>query len=50
MGLETCVRTGFAISSDKSLEKCELTGSSKRDVNENGLLVLIDVGINRNQT
>ena len=26
--------TGFAISSDKSPEKCELTGSSKRDVNE----------------
>ena len=51
MGLEIVWGvTGFAISSDESPEMCELTGSSKRDVKENGLLVLIDVGINRNQT
>ena len=31
---DVCGVTGFAISSDKSPEKCELTGSSKRGVNK----------------
>ena len=43
--------SGFAISSDKSPE-CELTGSSKRKFKRemDCYVVLIDVGINRNQT